>query len=136
MIRFVSSLMILFLPGLRQFDLGLYSGATSRLAVKIEPPAQQGYPLAHAREADFIVAAVRTSLPSRDETASLVADQQPDRASRTVQYHARLRGPRVFADVRQGLLGDTEERGLHLLGQAPIAQGFFQVDLQSVCPQR
>src|ERR671911_371265 len=99
MSRLVSSFMILFLPGLRQFDLGLYSGATSRLAVELEPPAQQGYPLSHAREADLLTAAVRARLPFRDETASLVADQQPDRVSRTVQNHARLRGPRVFADV-------------------------------------
>src|SRR5215212_6256851 len=133
--RFVSSFIILFLPGLRQFDLGLYGGATSRLAVEFEPPAQQGYPLAHARQANLLAAAVRARRPFRHETASLVADQQPDRVPRTVQYHARLRGPRVLADVRQGLLGDPEERGLDLLGQAPVAQGFFQVDLQAVCPQ-
>src|SRR5829696_2969699 len=135
MSRLVSPFMIPLLPGLRQFDFGLYDGATFRLAVELEPPAQQGYPLAHARQADLLAAAVRVRRPFRHETASLVADQQPDHVSRTVQYHARLRGPRVLADVRQGLLGDPEERGLDLLGQAPIAQGFFQVDLQAVCPQ-
>src|SRR5918995_5320254 len=135
MSRLVSSFMILFLPGLRQFDLGLYSGATSRLAVELEPPAEQGYPLTHAREADLLAATVSPRRPVRTKAASLVPDQEPDRASLAVEHYVDPGGLRVFADVRKGLLRDPEERRLYLLRQPPVAQCFLKVDLQAISLQ-
>ena len=42
----------------------------------------------------------------------------------------------MFAYVRQGLLGDPEESGLHLGWQTLIAKRFFQADLETFRPER
>ena len=42
----------------------------------------------------------------------------------------------MFAYVRQRLLGDAEERRLHLGWQTLIAKRFFQADLQAFRPER
>ena len=42
----------------------------------------------------------------------------------------------MFAYVRQSLLGDPEESGLHLGWQTLIAERFFQADLETFRPER
>ena len=43
---------------------------------------------------------------------------------------------RVFAYVRQSLLGDPKESGLNLGWQTLIAERFFQADLETFRPER
>src|ERR671910_989904 len=131
----MSRLLLSIVIRLRQLDLGFYGSAPSRLAVESELTAQQGYPLAHAREADLLAAAVYVRRPVETEAAPLVPDQEPDGVARTVENHARLRGLGVFAYVREGFLGDPEERGLDLRGQAPVAKGLLEADLQALGSQ-
>jgi hypothetical protein len=42
----------------------------------------------------------------------------------------------MFAYVRQSLLGDPEESGLHLGWQTLIAKRFFQADLETFGPEQ
>src|SRR5215210_2786616 len=125
----LSSCMIGILHGRWQFNFRLYRRTGSRLAVEFEPPAEQGYPLAHAGEADLLARTVTLRRLIGLEAASLVPDQEANRSPGAVERHAYPGGQRVLAYVRQGLLRDPEERRFYLGWQTLIAQRFFEVDL-------
>src|SRR5215216_2244516 len=132
----LSSCMIGVLPCRWQFNLRLYRRTGPRLAMEFEPPAEQGYPLAHAGKADPLTGTVTPRRLIRLEAASFVPDQQANRVSRAVERHAYPGSPRVLAYVRQCLLRDPEERRLYLGWQTVIAQRLFEADLPALRLER
>src|SRR5215218_1645310 len=110
---------------LLQRHLRHHQRSVSRFAVDLEVAGEQGYPLAHAGEADLLprIGPVRHAV--RREPAPPVPDLEADLLVAALERDVRPIRSRVLAYVGQRFLGDPEERRLHDVRQPSSSQGLL-----------
>src|SRR3712207_5411474 len=103
--------------------------SAAQLTLDVHAPAELQQALAHAPQAEALARGL-----GGVEAAAVVGDAQRERVGGVDEVHPGMLRPAVLGDVRQGFLGDAEERLLDLQRRLALAA---YADLgRDLCPPR